>query len=95
MTTVGLRELKNNLSEYVRRAANGEWVQVTDRGKVIAELRPPERSDYPLLVEAAARGSVRRGLPNDRKEIYALPPLGASLPVGIVGTLLDELRSDN
>ena len=97
MTSVGLRQLKNNLSEYVRRAANGELVQVTDRGKVIAELRPPDHGqiDYPLLREAVGRGSVRRGLPNDRREVYDLPALDALLPAGIVTTLLDELRSDN
>ena len=97
MTSVSLRQLKNNLSEYVRRAANGELVQVTDRGKVVAELRPPqgEFSEYPLLRDAVARGSVRQGLPNDRHSVYDLPPLELSLPQGIVSTLLDELRSDN
>ena len=39
--TVGLRELKNRLSEYVRLVRAGEHVQVTDRGQVVAELLPP------------------------------------------------------
>lgn len=29
---IGVRELKQNLSEYLDRAANGEMVVVTDRG---------------------------------------------------------------
>jgi antitoxin (DNA-binding transcriptional repressor) of toxin-antitoxin stability system len=89
---VGLRELKNRLSEYVRRAASGEFVMVTDRGRVVAELRPPEASPDHLLREAIALGTVRLGLPNHRPEVYALPPL--SLPQGTVETLLDDLRSD-
>ena len=36
---VGVRELKARLSEYVRRARDGEVVLVTDRGRVVAELR--------------------------------------------------------
>jgi prevent-host-death family protein len=41
MKTVGVRELKNRLSEYIRRAKSGEGVLVTDRGQVVAELTPP------------------------------------------------------
>ena len=35
---VGIRELKAHLSEYVRRAAGGEHILVTDRGKPVARL---------------------------------------------------------
>jgi prevent-host-death family protein len=41
MRTVGLKILKNKLSEYVRLAAAGETVLVTDRSRVVAELVPP------------------------------------------------------
>lgn len=45
MTTVGIRELKAHLSEYVERAAAGETILVTARGKPRAELAPlSERS---------------------------------------------------
>ena len=36
--TVGIRELKAKLSEYVSRAANGEQIVVTDRGRPVARL---------------------------------------------------------
>lgn len=39
MRAVGIRELKNKLSEYVRLVEAGESVLVTDRGMVVAELR--------------------------------------------------------
>jgi prevent-host-death family protein len=41
MKTAGIRELKNHLSAYIREVENGETVLVTDRGRVVAELRPP------------------------------------------------------
>ena len=40
MKSVGLRELKNKLSEYVRDVRSGESVLVMDRGEVVAELLP-------------------------------------------------------
>jgi antitoxin (DNA-binding transcriptional repressor) of toxin-antitoxin stability system len=43
MRAVGLKILKNKLSEYVRLAAQGETVLVTDRDRVVAELSPPQR----------------------------------------------------
>jgi antitoxin (DNA-binding transcriptional repressor) of toxin-antitoxin stability system len=41
MRSVGLKTLKNKLTEYVRLAARGETVLVTDRDRVIAEIGPP------------------------------------------------------
>jgi prevent-host-death family protein len=44
MATVGIRELKNRLSEFLRRAAEGERVTVTDRGRAVAVIVPPDAS---------------------------------------------------
>jgi prevent-host-death family protein len=44
MATVGVRDLKNRLSEFLRRVAGGERITVTDRGRPIAVLGPPEAS---------------------------------------------------
>ena len=41
MRTVGPKVLKNKLSEYIRLVYSGEVVLVTERGHVVAELRPP------------------------------------------------------
>jgi prevent-host-death family protein len=43
MRTVGLKTLKNKLSEYVRLAAAGETVVITDRGRAVAEIVPRSR----------------------------------------------------
>jgi prevent-host-death family protein len=56
--TVAVRELKNRLSEYLRRVRDGERIIVTDRGRPIAELTPLGRRRLSpahrlaLLVEA-------------------------------------------
>jgi prevent-host-death family protein len=37
---VGIRELKEHLSDYVDRAARGETIEVTHRGRPVAQLAP-------------------------------------------------------
>lgn len=67
---MGIRELKNRLSEYLRLVKAGELVQVTDRGTVVAEIRAPgQKRDARRipdgLLELARRGELTLGLPND------------------------------
>ncbi len=93
MKAVGLRELKNRLSEYVRQVRAGEEVLVTDRGQVVAELRPPgegrDEHALPGLFALAKRGDLSLGAPNQPDLYPALPPL---LPPGRVQQLLDDER---
>jgi antitoxin (DNA-binding transcriptional repressor) of toxin-antitoxin stability system len=49
--TVGVRELKSHLSSYLRDVERGDVVLVTDRRKVVAELRPPGASERNLTTE--------------------------------------------
>jgi len=39
---VGVRDLKAQLSAYLRRVADGESVVVTDHGRPVARLVPPD-----------------------------------------------------
>ena len=61
MRSVGLKVLKNKLSEYVRHAAGGETVLITDRDRVVAELVPPQPGRSPLLADARLAEAVREG----------------------------------
>ena len=61
MRAVGLKVLKNKLSEYVRLAERGETVLVTDRDRVVAEIVPPETSRSPVLADAMLADAVRQG----------------------------------
>jgi antitoxin (DNA-binding transcriptional repressor) of toxin-antitoxin stability system len=61
MRAVGLKTLKNKLSEYVRLAAAGETVLVVDRDKVVAELVPPQAGRADRLQDAQLAEAVRQG----------------------------------
>ena len=45
MITVGIKELKNRLSYYLREVKKGEKVAITEREKIIATITPIERAD--------------------------------------------------
>ena len=62
MRAVGLKILKNRLSEYVRMASGGETVLVTDRDRVVAELGPPRADRSWHLHDALLAEAVREGL---------------------------------
>jgi antitoxin (DNA-binding transcriptional repressor) of toxin-antitoxin stability system len=94
MKAVGIRELKDRLSEYLRLVRNGEEILVTDRGDVVAEIRQPTPRvalPYPGLLDAVSRGQARLGNPN-RPDLY--PALGAGLAAGTSQRLLDEERGE-
>ena len=62
MKTVGVRDLKNRLSEYLRGVRLGESVLVTDRGEVVAELLPPGQGRSDPSVPAGLQSLAKRGL---------------------------------
>lgn len=62
MRNVGIRELKNKLSRYLRLVKEGKEVQITDRGRIIARIIPYSEqlpSDAARLYEMASEGIVR------------------------------------
>lgn len=79
MQTVGLRELKNRLAEFVRQVRAGEGLLVTDRGMIVAELLPPRAysvDDATTGLAALSKsGVVTLGAPNDPAAYPALPRL--------------------
>jgi prevent-host-death family protein len=85
MRTVGLKTLKNKLSEYVRLAAAGDTVVITDRGRPVAEIRPP-----PPKSESIIERGVREGWITPAKKPFA--PLPPGKPV--LGLTLEKLMED-
>jgi antitoxin (DNA-binding transcriptional repressor) of toxin-antitoxin stability system len=61
MRAVGLKILKNKLSEYVRLAARGETVLITDRDTVVAEIVPPRPGRSTMIADAWLAEAVRNG----------------------------------
>jgi antitoxin (DNA-binding transcriptional repressor) of toxin-antitoxin stability system len=95
MRTVGIRELKNSLSEYLRRIRAGETVLVTDRGEIVAELSAPGTNRSDPSVPPGLAALARRGLATVGSGTH--PDLYRSLPRKRRGTLsairlLDEER---
>jgi prevent-host-death family protein len=93
--STGIRELKDNLSRYIRRIEAGERIAITAHGRVVAELVPPG-------TKAAA------GMPSRFDELVASgvirPPLEAGdptedwpdigLPAGTAAELIDADRGE-
>lgn len=96
MYAVGIRELKNRLSEFLRLVRAGERILVTDRGEVIAEIGPPgegapEEEIPPKLREMIRRGLATRAAPRKDHTVAFFPRLA---PDGTAGRLIDEERGE-
>jgi len=98
MKSVGVKQLKARLSEYLRLVRTGEIVLITDRDEVVAELRPARRhgraglSFEERLQALAERGEVTR--PSLPKGDWTWKVRGLGLPPGTAVRLLDEVRGD-
>ena len=90
-----MRELKNRLSAYLRDVARGEVILVTDRGRVVAELRRPS-AELPVtamdqvLARLHGEGLLVTGLPQ-RPEAYRRSDV--RLAAGTSQGLLDADRA--
>ena len=95
MRAVGIKVLKNKLSEYVRLAAAGETVLITDRDRVVAQLGPTPPTQAASVADALLADAIREGLITPA----TLPP-GKPRPGAAVASLaellaeLDEDRAD-
>jgi prevent-host-death family protein len=66
MTTVGVAELRQNLSRYLRLVEQGERLVVTERNRPVAELGPPPTTGETLdrlIAEGRVSRPTRRSLP--------------------------------
>jgi antitoxin (DNA-binding transcriptional repressor) of toxin-antitoxin stability system len=95
MRAVGIKELKNRLSEYLRLVAAGERVLVTDRDRVVAELIAPQAGTPETAADAALAEAVRTGwLRPPVLPLGTIPPRAPVAPLRDVLTELDEDRAD-
>ena len=96
---IGIRELKNNLSHYVRQVEAGKRISVTAHGRLVAELVPAgtrvatrrkkKLSRYEQLVaDGLIRPARKSGDPFDGEELTPLLAPGEGLAI------LDWLRED-
>jgi hypothetical protein len=96
LKTVGVKELKNNLSAYLREVRSGATVLVSDRNSIVAELHEPYRrvalgkAVNPLLMNWAEAGLV--SLPAIEK--VPLPVSPVKLRAGTSAELLKRDREE-
>lgn len=83
---VAVRELKAKLSAYLQRAAAGERITVTDRGRPIAVLGPP-------IGTVDLESAVEDGWLT-RRTRSGLRPIRRQQPMRSVREVLDEDRAD-
>jgi antitoxin (DNA-binding transcriptional repressor) of toxin-antitoxin stability system len=85
MVRIGVRQLRQNVSEWIRRASAGERIEVTRRGEVVAILGPPHAGG-----SLAALRQARR-----LKPATVIPPLPAAVPTRRPASeALAELRAE-
>ncbi|HLC42696.1 MAG TPA: type II toxin-antitoxin system prevent-host-death family antitoxin [Methylomirabilota bacterium] len=60
MTPVGIRELKNQLSQYLKRVRDGERLVITERGKPVAIISPPTTAPVDKHIETLLREGLAR-----------------------------------
>ena len=94
MTSAGIRELKDNLSRYIRRIEAGERIVITAHGRVVAELVPPRAPSGPsaarfedLVAAGIIRPPVEQGDP-----LEGWPDI--RLPRGTAAALIDNDRGE-
>ena len=83
LPTVGVRELRSNLPEAIRRASGGERTVITSAGRPVAQLAPLD-ADAPELLRLIGAGAV---IPPRRTSTWRAPS-----PVVVwAGTRVDQV----
>lgn len=62
MSRVGVKELKNRLTHYLRRTKQGEEVIITERGKPIALIQPIQSAERVMSLDARLARLAAQGL---------------------------------
>ena len=95
--SINIRALKDRLSAFLKDVQRGDVILVTDRGRVVAEIRSPTlgqrgaEAAEPRVRRLVEEGTLKLGLPN-APDAYRRP--GISLPDAVVDNALSWTRGD-
>jgi prevent-host-death family protein len=90
MERIGIRELRQNASLWLRKVQEGQSFEITDRGRTVALLVPAPPDDD-VIARLAAQG--RLTLP--KGSIFDLgPPLPPTSGVPLPSDVLEQMRAD-
>lgn len=92
--TVGVRELRQNLSRYLERVKEGETLTVTERGHEVARLVPSPPDVDPYYLELAEKYGATIPTKDLVETIANLPPLTNPAPAGTTDAILAEDRRE-
>lgn len=92
MSSVGVRELRQNLSRYLDLVKDGESLDVTEHGRLVARLSPAGAGLARQNAELAARFGAT--LPTERLQDVAAQVPRRSAPAGTADAVLGESRTD-
>lgn len=92
-STVGVRELRQNLSKYLARVKEGETFDVTERGLVVARLSP-SGDMHPKYAELAEKLGVKPPAKTDIGELRRRFVADPDVTDAGADELLDEMRRD-
>ena len=89
MNTVGVKQLKDRLTEYLGHAKHGEEVVVTERGTPIALIQPIKNASKasslePKLARLAAQGAVTLPTQKPLKRVRLVRVSGKPISKAIV-----------
>lgn len=88
MERIGVRELRQNASAYLRRVQAGETLEVADRGRLIARLTPIVAEGWQQLV---AEGRLRMAQGHVRDLPGPVPlPRGLERPSRVLARMREE-----
>jgi prevent-host-death family protein len=92
--TVGVRELRQNLSKYLERVKRGETLTVTERNREVARLIPSGSAVDPYHARLAAKYGASVPTGDLMQAIRSLPPLDRPAPRGTTDAFLKESRGE-
>jgi prevent-host-death family protein len=93
METIGVRELRQNASKYLRRVAAGESITITDRGKPVAVLNPPPDDQLSLRDRMIANGELIPAADPERKA-WLVEPLPPKPEGPTLSEILQQMRDE-
>ncbi len=92
MIAIGIRQLKEKLSAYIKLVAEGETILVTDRNRVVAELHAPQKSRADNVSDAYIAELIRSGMISPAQSVEPRVRSETSLPAGV--SLVDDLLAE-
>ena len=91
--SIGIRELRQNASKYLRRVKAGETITITDRGEPVAEIRPVKQTGS-VVARLIAEGRATPAAGDIRETLAKHPPVQLRPGERPLSELLAEMRDE-